>query len=180
MGVYINGRESTDKIDGLAVNGLGGVSNSLAFKVHEIEKHFHNREYWYGSSGSNTLAVNLTEFQVEAGTSEAYGTGLQISDGTEIESGSTTKKYDMHKILVTAVSASNKVYKLQFLYGTGAVEAATVATEIVGYFPATGKSAAIPFIMPRVTCNNKMWVKAACETNAATLDFLVGLHIYVA
>lgn len=84
----------------------------------------------------------------------------------------------MHKILVTAVSAANKVYKLQILCGTGLVGAATICTEIAGFFPATGKSAAIEFIMPRMTCNNKIWVKVACETDGATLDFIVGLHTY--
>jgi len=168
------------KIDELATNGLAGVHNSLAYRVHEIEKHFHNREYWYGKSAGDTFLdpASLTEWQVVAGDSLAFGTAIQISNGDEVESGSATKYYDMHKVLVTAVSASNKVYKLQILYGTGLVAAATIATEIVGFFPATGKSDSINFMMPRITCNNKVWVKSACETNAGTLDFIVGLHIY--
>lgn len=36
------------KIDNRAVDGLLGVNNSLAYKVHEIEKHFHNQEKWCG------------------------------------------------------------------------------------------------------------------------------------
>ena len=35
---------ASDAIDTVAVDGLSGVSNSLAYKVHEIEKHFHNSE----------------------------------------------------------------------------------------------------------------------------------------
>ena len=167
-------------VDQIAVDGLSGTHNSLAYKVHEIEKHFHNREQWFGKSAGDTYydPASFTEWQVAAGESEAYGTAVQISNGDEIESGSATKYYDMHKVLVTAVSAANKVYKLQVLYGTGVVGDATIATEIVGFFPATGKSDSINFMMPRITCNNKVWVKAACETDGATLDFIVGLHVY--
>ena len=168
------------KIDEAEVNGLLGVHNSLAYKVHEIEKHFHNREYWFGKSAADTFLdpAVLTEWQVVSGDGSAYGTAIQISNGDEIESGSTTKYYDMHKILITAVSAANKIYKIQFLYGTGVVGDATIATEVAGYFPATGKSAAINFMMPRITCNNKVWVKSACETNGGTLDFIIALHVY--
>lgn len=175
-----SGIEIIRKIDEKAVLGLLGTNNSLAYKVHEIEKHFHNREYWFGKSATDTFfdPTVLTEWQVVAGTGEAYGTALQISNGDEVEGGDVTKYFDMHKILITTVSATNKIYKLQFLYGTGLIGAATIASEVVGYFPATGKSAAINFIMPRITCNNKVWIKAACETNAATLDFIIGLHTY--
>ena len=169
------------RIDEAAVLGLSGTRNSLAYKVHEIEKHFHGREYWYGKSAADTFLdpASLTEWQVVAGNSEAYGNAIQISNGDEIESGSATKYFDMHKILVTAVSAASKIYKVQFLYGTGVVGAATIATEVVGFFPASGKSSAINFMMPRIACNNKMWVKAACETDGGTLDFIVGLHTYI-
>ena len=172
--------QAARKVDEKAVLGLLGIHNSLAYKVHEIEKHFHNREHWFGKSAVDTFLDPdvLTEWQVTAGDGSAFGDAIQLSNGDEIESGSATKYYDMHKILVTAVSATSKIYKLQFLYGTGVVGDATIATEVVGYFPATGKSAAIPFIMPRITCNNKVWIKAACETNGGTIDFIVGLHIY--
>ena len=46
---------STDKIDGDAVDGLSGVADSLAYKVHELEKHVHNREYWYGKDSIDTF-----------------------------------------------------------------------------------------------------------------------------
>ena len=168
------------KIDEKAVLGLLGVKNSLSYKVHEIEKHFHNREQWFGKSAGDTFLdpASLTEWQLTAGAGLAFGAEVQLSNGDEVEAGDATKYYDMHKILVTAVSAASKIYKVQFLYGTGAVGAATIATEVVGFFPASGKSSAIAFMMPRIACNNKVWAKAACETNAGTIDFIVGLHVY--
>ena len=166
------------KVDKLAVDGLSGTEDSLAYKVHEIEKHHHNSEYWFGDGGSNTLADNLTEIQVTAGTSEAYGTELLIHSGADLSIGA---KIDLHEILVTAVSATSKVYKVKFHYGTGAFGASTFLTEVAGYFPAsTGKSSPIPLITPRIAYSNKIWAVSKCETNSATLDFLVGIHGYVA
>lgn len=171
---------NSPKIDNEAVNGLAGVSNSLAYKVHGIEKHFHNSELWYGAAAGDGYfdTTVLTEFQVTASNTGFDGTELQISNGDEIELGDATKYYDIHEILVTATSAANKVQKIQFLYGTGAVGAATVASEIGFFVPAAGKSAAIEMIMPRITCNNKVWVKAFSETNSATIDFIIGIHTY--
>ena len=178
--VIANSGADVRKIDELAVDGLLGTRNSLAYKVHEIEKHFHNSEVWYGAAvGDGFLDSSvLTEFQVVASNTGFDGTALQISNGDEIESGSSTKKYDLHEILITATSAASKVQKMRIVYGTGAVGDATTATEIAFFVPAAGKSAAIPLIMPRITCNNKVWVYAFSETNLATIDFLVGIHSY--
>jgi len=43
-----------EKIDNKAVDGLLGVSNSLGYRVHEIERHLHGRERWLGKAGSQT------------------------------------------------------------------------------------------------------------------------------
>ena len=110
------------KIDSGTTDGLAGTSNSLAYRVHEIEKHFHNSEVWYGAAvGDGFLDSSvLTEFQVVASNTGFDGTALQISNGDEIESGSSTKKYDLHEVLITATSAASKVQKMRFVYGTGA------------------------------------------------------------
>ena len=80
--------ENTDiqKIDDLATNGLSGISNSLSYRVHEIEKHFHSEEHWYGSDGDGTgsTANNLTEWQLTAGTGGAYGTEVQLLGANDI------------------------------------------------------------------------------------------------
>lgn len=60
------------KIDNLATDGLTGVANSPAYRVHEIEKHFHNDELWYGisadQSGANPWAASVSA----AGMPTAY------------------------------------------------------------------------------------------------------------
>ena len=54
-----------EKIDNLAVDGLNGVNNSLAYKVHEIEKHFHNVEYWVGDGGGGVADVDGERFSAD-------------------------------------------------------------------------------------------------------------------
>lgn len=41
-----------------------------------------------------------------------------------------------------------------------------------------GKVSAVELLMPRITCNNKMWVKSTSETNGSTIDFIIGLYTY--
>ncbi len=52
------------KVDQAATNGLAGVSNSLAYRVHEIEKHFHSPGYWWGALAgpdeTNAIEENVT------------------------------------------------------------------------------------------------------------------------
>lgn len=149
-----------------------------AIEAWEAEHHLHNVEQWFGDGGGGTLAVNLTEIILTAGAGEAFSAGEQISDGTEVDGGVAWRMQDIHEILVTFVSAASKVYKLQFLCGTGVVGDATIATNVVGFFPASGKSAPIALITTRFPTDNKIWVKTACETDGATIRILVGIHTY--
>jgi hypothetical protein len=110
-----------DKIDDLAVDGLSGVSNSLAYKVHEIEKHFHNSEQIWGLT-SNILARKATTPVVVTGGAAAWGTELMLTDGTVIESGSATEKFDFNHLYLVAVGTANRPTILEFYYspiGTG-------------------------------------------------------------
>jgi len=173
------------KIDGLAVDGLAGVYNSLAYKVHEIEKHFHNSEQWFGKDGGDNLLNrdSVTPWTVVAGTSQAYGTEVQLSDGTEIESGSATKKMDIHEILVVDNDAGNAIttFKIQLWYGTGLFAAATLLTESVcTFYAVSDNKGIIELVCPRIACNNKLWVRIKCSVNSKSISILIGLHTYVA
>lgn len=173
-----------EKIDDLAVDGLLGVENSLAYKVNEIEKHFHSIERWFGDDGDNTASTtnNLTEFQCTAGTGEAYGTEVLIMAANDIAAGDfvfTPAKFDLHRILFTAASANDKNYMLQFWGGTGAFGAAALLSEIPYKKGATvTEIIPMPVQMARVPVTYKVWARVKCETNGATIDFLVGIHAY--
>jgi hypothetical protein len=115
------------KIDDLAVTGLSGTYNSLAYRVHEIEKHLHNSEQVFGNA-SNTMAADTPVKFTVVGGNDAWGTELLLTDGTVIESGSTTKKFDLNKLYITDVSAANKISVVDILYEllAMAVEAVTI------------------------------------------------------
>ena len=192
MGYYKNG-VWVSKTDGVSTNGLAGVSNSLAYRVHEIEKHFHSRERWMGKAASQTatdwaLESTLTPFTAISGTGvfgvdtndEALVLG---TDDTPVIAGMV--KYDLHYILVATLSADTP-YILRLIYGAGTMAAADSAgqyTDIMVHNIVTGSKAGgvpLPVMMPRVTCGvDKVWVRAKCATNNATATFFIGLHEYV-
>ena len=104
-----------DKIDGAAVDGLSGVTDSLAFKVTEIEKHFHNNEQIFGNTSNDMAACIPIKFTVIGGD-DAFGTELMLTDGTVIESGSATKKFDFNTIYLVSASAANKISCVEIYY----------------------------------------------------------------
>lgn len=175
MAQTLNGITDLQKIDSAAVLGLAGASNSLAYKVHEIEKHLHGRGYWYGKDPGDTfLLVNgMTPWQLTAGAGEAFGAWVQLSNGDEITAG---PRYDPHQILVVQSSAASKIYYIQ--YGTGAGGAQVVRTTVPFFPAATLRQGSIPVICPRLYSTDLLWARAACETDAATLSFIIGLHVY--
>lgn len=191
----------TSKIDSQAVSGLSGVSNSLAYKVHEIEKHFHNYERWYGKSadqsGENPWATGLSEagmrtsFQAISGTNDYGGDANDEAQvwglyDTLSVGGVSQTKLDIHKIFVTASSVTT-IWYLRFIYGTGTMADAIIAGQY-STIPLVADAAQggsidviIPIMMPRITIGtHKMWVQGKNATNNATIDFLVGVHGYIA
>lgn len=177
------GGQELKKIDGLATDGLSGVEDSLAYRVEELEQHFHSAERWYGSDGDNTASTanNLTPFELEAGTDGAYGTEILLFAANDI-SGSdftgTPVKYDAHRLEVTGSSA-NAIYILQFYCGLTDFASAELCTE-VPYSKSTAAGALVPVNvqMGRQVVANKLWGRVKSETNGATIEFLMGIHAY--
>lgn len=165
------------KIDSAAVSGLSGTADSLAYKVAEIEDHFHTREYWYGKDpGDGFLLENgLVSWQVTAGAGGAFGNWLQLSNGDEIVAGT---KYDPHKILITTTSTASKLYYIQL--GIGNLGAQVVQSQLAMYPAASLRQSATLIVCPRIASTAKLWARCACETDGATANFVIGLHVYPA
>mgnify|MGYP001024439238 CR=1 FL=1 len=180
------------KIDGAAVDGLTGVSNSLAYKVEEIERHLHGRERWFGKLAVQTATDwadnNIsTPFRAISGNN-AYGTDpndeAQVIGTADTPAIAGNVRYDLHEMLVVA-SSSTTVWKLQVIYGTGTIADAITAGQYsttmlkidaaVGSTPATAHA----IMMPRGTCGStKVWIRGWNATDNATIDFFVGWHEY--
>lgn len=201
MGGFRYSKTNIDKIDNLAVNGLSGVYNSLAYKLHEVEKHFHNHERWYGKSadqsGVNPWSAALsgtgmvTSYRAISGANDYGG---DTNDEAQVwglydtlsVGGVSQAKLDAHKIFITA-SSIQTIWYLRFIYGAGTMADAITAGQF-STIPLVADAAQggsidviVPIMTPRITIGtHKMWVQGKSATNNATIDFLVGLHGYTA
>ena len=191
----------TQKIDKKATDGLAGANNSLAYRIHELEKHFHNNEHWFGEHLSRNAEADCgqtTTVQpfvstagngtLDAGSgeayTEAYGTPLCVigTNDTPVVPGMT--EFDMHKISLVDVSnaGSKVIHRIQFIWGVGTVAAAIIAgqvTEIVYAPEKDGKVPPVEIKMPRLSVGTKVWIRHwVFDENAPTIDFFIGLHEY--
>ena len=178
----------TEKIDKKAVDGLLGVNNSLAYKVHEIEKHFHSPEYWFGNGASTSMtrAANTTPWVLDGAAQNVYGTEVQLSDANDfnadIEGYTAAVKMDLHKVTVVESEENDVNYVIQFWCGTGIFGDATFLTEVPYR---TGGNAAeaqpISIMCPRFDVGCKIWGRVKCSHAIANkqLSILIGLHGYV-
>jgi hypothetical protein len=187
-----------NKIDNQETNGLLGVPNSLAYRVHEIERHFHGRERWYGKLAVQTATdwasdVINNPFRAISGNN-AYGSDpsdealvLGTADTptmTNLATGLPNVKYDVHRILVIACSVTTPV-KMRLVYGSGTMAAAIAAgqfsTTMERFDAAVGAALSTPidWMMPTGTCGStKVWMQFWSVTDNATVDFYAGLHEY--
>jgi hypothetical protein len=187
----ISGIQATvNQIDDLAVDGLAGTYNSLAYRVHEIERHLHNRERWRGKLAVQTATDwaddNLLPFRAISGDN-AYGSDpndealVLGTDDTPIIAGSAY--FDLHELLVLAAS-SDTAYKLRIVYGTGTMADAIAAgqfTEVMFIMDTAVQQqphGPVPITMPRVATDTQVWAQVWNATDNATIDFVVGLHEY--
>ena len=195
-------KAATDKIEGAATLGLLGTNNSLAYRVHEIEKHFHNVERWYGKSadqsGANPWAKSIsdtgmvTSYTAISGTAnfgadandEAFVWGL--NDVMTMPIGDAPTKMDLHQMFITAASVTT-IFYIRLVYGSGTMADAIAAGQfstfpIVADAPQNGSiDVIIPVMMPRITIGtDKIWIQCKNATNNATISFLIGAHFYIA
>jgi len=177
----------TQKIDALATDGLSGTSNSLAYRVHEIEKHFHSRGRFWGSNGAatetNAIDANVDTPFVAVSGNDDWGTAIPICGTGDDPTGLGYAKFDAHLILVTDTDHATP-YRVRFIYGTGTSADAIAASqwsEEMFITSAGPFSSGVPlrFQMPRVDVGSKLWAQVWNATNASNVDFFWGCHPYV-
>lgn len=150
--------ETLRKLTAVAIPAMDDASviyNSLFYRIHEIEKHLHSAQQSFGGNAATGSSTNLQAQSVDAlritGGADAFGAELQLCDGTVIESGSATKRWDLNRLGVVAVSNANRPTCIEFFCGTRAAGVAAVFSNSGGDILVTG---------PTLTDGNKVMVSA--------------------
>ena len=181
----------TAKIDNLAVNGLLGVSGSLAYKVHEIERHIHSFERWLGAAASasgethvaDSIGSGVSAFRIDAGNND-WGSWVQIVGSADTPRISGNLKFDGRQIMIESHERNTQTYFIQIAYGaSGAAALAAGDYTEIGLISGGGTSEVGPIDLQdrRFDVGIKVWVRAFIPTiNTGTIDFYLGLHEYEA
>ena len=174
------------KVDQAATRGLLGTSNSLAYRVHEIEKHFHGREFWWGSDGSpgedTAIDANVNAPFVAVSGDNAWGTAIPIMGTNDIPTNAGDVRYDAHRILVTDTDHTTP-YRMRFIWGSGTSGDAITAGQCSEFMFITSggpflSGGPVNLMMPRGTVGEKLWCQIWSVTNSSEVDFFYGVHGY--
>ena len=188
MAAHINGVRDLDKIDSHSTLGLEGVSNSLAYRVHEIERHLHSGGRWFEAAavpaGETHVADSVGDgagaFQIDAGN-DTWGEWVQIlgSSDTPVDSGKVY--FDPHVMIVEDTERA-ATYFLQLARGdSGAAGlAAGTYSDLPPYIATVQKETGAVIVQTgRAPAGSKVWARCKCPgQNTGTLDFYFGLHEY--
>lgn len=188
MGLTIQHDRDTEKIDSLATSGLAGVSNSLAYRIHEIERHIHGYERWFetaatpngGTHVADAIGTGGGAFQLDAGN-DGWGAWIQMLGTTDTPAIAGSVYYDPQRILIESTER-DATYFLQFGYGatgSAALTAGSYTESIV--IPSSNLTDSGPMEVQsrRQTAGTKLWGRTMCPgQNTATIDLYPGIHEY--
>jgi hypothetical protein len=183
---------SNNKIDSEATLGLTGTSNSLSYRVHEIERHIHSSGRWFGTAETPTAthfadrigATGLSAgepdaFVIDAGN-DTWGNWVQLfgSDDTPANAGKTY--FDPHEMVINAAERA-ATYFIQI--GRGASGAATLAagtyTELVLDTVSRSGGNIISVQSGRAPAGNLLWARCMSPGNdTGIFSFYMGIHEY--
>lgn len=175
------------KIDDLATAGLEGVPDSVAYRLHELEKHVHSRGRFWGAVAvpdeTNAIDANVDTPFVAVSGDDTWGTAIPICGTADNPVISGYAKFDAHLILVTDTEHTTP-YRLRFIYGTGTSADAITAgqwSEIMFLATAGPFNSGIPadIQMPRVDVGSKLWCQTWNATDTSEVDFFWGPHGYI-
>ena len=185
---------TSDTADSKVTVGLLGVNNSLAYRVHEIEKHHHSNEDWFGLADApdaevhradditdHVLANPIDPFVIDAGN-EVWGSWVQIVGSSDTPNRAGMAKFDMHHIQVVASEAADVNAFIQITWGAdGATGLAAGDYTTIPYLTPTNQSAetSMNVMMTRIDAGTKVWARClGMGENTMTLSFFFGIHEY--
>ncbi len=178
------------KIDSAATDGLEGVSNSLAYRVHEIEKHLHSRGRYWGAVAvpdeTNAIEANVGRPFAATSGADTWGAVIPICGTGDVPVPTGLVKFDAHRLLITDLDDDTTPWRIRFIYGTGTSAAAISAEQwseemIVTNAVPGNRAGGVPldFQMMRIDVGSKMWAQVWNDTAGEILSFFWGAHGYV-
>ena len=175
------------KIDSEATDGLLGVHNSLAYRVHEIERHLHSGARWFETAAvpdgeshvADRIGSGAGSFQIDAGD-DTWGDWVQVlgSDDTPADAGKVY--FDPHQFIVEDTERAS-TYFVQITRGASgdAGYAAGTYSEFVYGASVQKETGIIPVQTGRAPAGSKVWARCVCPgQNTGTLNFFIGIHEY--
>lgn len=185
-----NAQYQDPKTDSLATDGLLGTPNSMAYRVHEIERHLHSAGSWFEKATTPNAELHVADrigdgigaFEVDAGNDD-WGTWIQVLGSTDTPARGVSQLYfDPHEIVIE-YSENAGAYFIQFARGdSGAAGyAAGNYTEVVFESDSVGqKASGITKVQTgRSPVGSKLWCRIKCPgQNTSLLKFYIGIHEY--
>lgn len=177
------------KIDDFATNGLTGVVDSLAYRMHTTERHHHHFERWFGAAAvpngtihvADSVLTNPSAFQIDAGNDD-WGAWVQVLGSADTPAIADKVEYDLHQIDFVAVERANTTYLFQIGYGASGAAALTAGTYTERVFrpqSVQGRPAPIPLETRRQDVGTLAWMRCLAQgADTGTLDFFIGDHEY--
>jgi len=184
--------KGSPKIDDAPANGLDGVVNSVAYRIHEIEHHFHNRERWWGAVAvpdeESACAATVTVPFVATSGDDTWGTAIPLCGTADDPTpGDGDTKFDFHRLFIVGLDDQTDAWRVRIIWGTGTSAAAITAkqwTEMMVQSNAVPGNRAgaqpIEVIMERLDVGTKVWCSVWNNTDAETMSFYYGVHGYSA
>ena len=162
-------------------------SGATFVSITEHDRHFHNRERWFGKSADQSgnnwgTQASLTPFRAISGNGD-FGSDANDeakvlgTDDTPAIAGSV--EFDIRRLEVESASNANP-FIVRVIWGTGTMAAAESAGQYSDVMVMDArKGSPISCIVKRRTCGaDQIWVRIKNGTDNATLDFFNGAHEY--
>lgn len=175
--------------DTQATDGLTGTHDSLAYRVHEIERHLHSSASWFEvaatPSGETHVADRIGSgsgpFTLDAGN-DTWGSWVQVLGSSDTPARTGQVYFDPHEMVITYTEKA-ATYFIQFSRGdTGAAGlAAGTYTEVVYESDSVGaKAAGITSIQTgRAPAGSKIWMRCMSpDQDTAQIKLYIGIHEY--
>lgn len=175
------------KIDKQATDGLLGVQNSLAYRIHNIEQTMLSGGRRFGVAASPTathkadhIGPGIAPFVMDAGN-ETWGSWLQItgSEDTPFRAGMT---YFKPTQLAIVAAEEEAVYFVQITRGASGDAGITAGTysDLIVCVDATKKFKQVfELHTGKAPAGSLLWARCLCYgNNTGTLSFYFGIQEY--